>query len=162
MTGDDNQLLHIIELPSDGIIIVTPVSYLMDALKETNIKVIDLCAYYANVKNGNTNLPTSAIQGILTELVVYPRMCIVCKFCRTDIDEDNSHYDTFHPHCFCGPNRYASPKDLEFHFKNQQMRHSNCLEPGCGLTFHTVYDLSTHHLAHQNAEPREKNHMQLF
>ena len=33
--GDDNQLLHIIELPSDGIITVTPINYLLDALKET-------------------------------------------------------------------------------------------------------------------------------
>ena len=101
VTWDDNQLLHIIELPSDGIIIVTPVSYLMDALKETNIKVIDLCAYYANVKNGNTNLLTSAIHGICTKLDDYPQMCLVCNFCWTDTD--STHYNTFWPILFLWP-----------------------------------------------------------
>ena len=44
----------------------------------------------------------------------------------------------------------------QFHFKNHPIRHASCLEPGCDTTFDTVYDFTTHHLVHQNAEPREK------
>ena len=61
MTEENNQLLHIVELSSDGILTATPISYIYDALKETNIEAMDLCNYYGNVKNGNTNLLTSAI-----------------------------------------------------------------------------------------------------
>ena len=33
VTEENNQLLHIVELPSDGILTVAPISYLLDALK---------------------------------------------------------------------------------------------------------------------------------
>ena len=103
MTEENCQLLHIVELASDGVLSKTPISYILDALKETNIEAVDLYSYYGDIKNGNTNLLTSSIHGVFNNLDNYPQMSLVCKFCWTYIDSDTTHFDTFHPFCFCGP-----------------------------------------------------------
>ena len=77
VTEENCQLLHIVELASDGVLSVTPISYILDALKETNIEAGDLYKYYGDVKNGNTNLLTSSIHVIFNNLDNYPQMYLV-------------------------------------------------------------------------------------
>ena len=42
-------MLHIVKLSSNGDRTVTPINFLTDALKETNIKIAEICAHYAAV-----------------------------------------------------------------------------------------------------------------
>ena len=78
VTEENCQLLHIVELASDGVLSNTPISYILDALKETNIEAGDLYSYYGDIKNGNKNLLTSSIHGVCNNLDNYPQMSIVC------------------------------------------------------------------------------------
>jgi hypothetical protein len=61
-----------------------------------------------------------------------------------------------HPACFCDPERYPTPRELEIHFKVHNLRNTNCPEKGCEVTLDTLHDLTTHHTAHLHVEPRDK------
>ena len=117
---------------------------------------IILTKWYSEAPDANPRYVSAQDSHINRNINTYPRINQLCQFCWSDISNDHGHLDMMHPACFCGPDRYPTPKDLEQHFKTHNVRNTNCPEKGCEVSCDTLYDMSTHHTAHSNAEPRDK------
>ena len=156
-TEDGSESLHIIQQASCGITNTILFSYMMNSIDEIgNGLEIILTKWYSEVPDANPRYVSAQDFPINSNINTYPRINQLCTFCWSDISNDHGHLDMMHPACFCGPDRHHTPKDLEQHFKTYTVRNTNCPQKGCEVSFDTLYDRSTHHTAHSNAEPRDK------
>jgi hypothetical protein len=154
---DGNESFHIVQQPSCGADNDIPISFLMNSLEDAGgILDINLIKHYSEIVELNLMYVAPTDLHVNTSVDTYPRVNQLCRFCWSDISNDAGHMSVNHPRCYCNPDRYQTPRDLELHFKVHTLRNTNCPDKSCGATFDTLYDLSTHHTSHLQAEAREK------
>ena len=154
---EGTESFHIVQQSSCGINNDIPLSYLTNSMEDVgnNLDAI-LIKYYSETMDPNPMYVASTDLHINVNTGSYPKVNQLCHFCWVDISNDTGHMSVSHPKCFCNPERYPTPRDLEIHFKVHNLRNTNCPEKGCDATLDTLYDLSTHHAAHLQVEPRDK------
>ena len=97
---------------------IIPFSYMMNSIEELgNGMEIILTKYYSEAPDANPRYVSAQDFHINTSANTYPRINQLCQFCWSDISNDPGHLDVMHPTCFCGPDRYPTPKELKQHFK---------------------------------------------
>ena len=154
---DGNESFHIVQQPSCGANNDLPISFLMNSLEDAGGTLdINLIKHYSEIVESNLMYVSPTDLHININVDTYPRVNQLCRFCWSDISNDAGHMSVNHPRCYCNPDRYQTPRDLEIHFKVHTLRNTSCPDKGCGATFDTLYDLSTHHTIHPQAEAREK------